>query len=69
MDIALYCGQDDLPLLLLNLPGAVHPVLYHLEGRLGRLRAHEQLWKEEGSGLKALADPLERWDHHLVDHI
>ena len=65
MDIALNCGKDDPSLHFLGL--SLQGLFDHVKGRLGRLRAHQQLRKENGSLLESLSDLIQRRDQFLID--
>ena len=67
MDVALDRGQDDPAFYFLGLP--LQGLLHHFEGRLGSLRAHEELRQEHRSLLKAFAHLIQRRDQFPVDQI
>ena len=65
VDISLDSGQDDPALCLLFL--VLHGLFDDFKGRFGRLRAHEQLRKENGTLFKAFADKIQGGDQFLIN--
>ena len=69
MDITLYCGEDHFSLLLLYLTAGLHGLLYDGKRRLRRLRTHQKLREEHGSGFKAFSHLVEGRDHIRIDEL
>ena len=69
VDIAFNCGEDHFSLFLLNLTAGLHGLFHDGERCLRRLRTHQKLREEHGSGFKAFSYLVEGRDHIRIDEL
>ena len=69
VDITLYRGEDHFSLFLLDLTAGLHGLFHDGERCLRRLRAHQKLREEHGSGFKAFSYLVEGRDHIRIDEL